>query len=997
MAVSSGGASSNTIIIDIQITAQQADEMAKRLANDLLLLKDRQDILKASGRALGTEYKANAQAIQMLERQTKAYLTIANQQDGSLNQLRAKLSLATAQYDALSRAERDNGAAGKQLTTQIQQLQTEISKAEQATGRFQRNVGNYTQGIKAFGDGLQSYIARYISLAGAIELVKKTFDTALETDAVRTSLGYILESTELADAKLRELKATAEALGLSFLDTAKAYQMFTGAAKASNFDLQEADKVFNSVSRVLGVLHVPASGATRAFYALQEMISMGTVQSRQLNRMLGLVIPGSTKIMADALGVTVAQLHEMQRSGELITSEVLPKFAAQLDKAIAPGVDQIESLQAAVGRLGSAFENAVDENSGITKFFTHIINGFTQITKILTGTFNDISAGNWSALYARLTDNDAADTIVRLQQSYDNTVKSVNETKFDLSEFDRIKAVAKDANNAVEVFRKGIKNGVLTNGGKNNLEDYEKIASLANAQLTKMLLLYPELGKQVQKVVDLSDEQLTSIKQIRDRISELQKLPGSAIAGDDIFKRIKALQDRLKALRDNGNKEEENALKKIAEDRIKSELETANRLLTLRQQEYAKINADIDKRVRLYRKYNQDTTQLELERQYKISDLNRKFFAEDLVTIRANLNEATALRISLIIDSAERTFEQQQFQNEQQIQQTDRNITALAARIALGEQGLTAVIQSELDKRNALQQVGDQQRQAYAEQAQSRLQQIIQNGYDTQYQQDLDQLQRQSDLNQQRIKTNEQVTQSYADLVGTISDLTGKQTTIGKIAFLAQKAFAIQQIILNAELTKSEIILRYEILKRQAVLAATLAGPFAPFAAAAAVAALSIAQGAELSSVTASEVVQVGIVAATTIAGITGKAKGGVQDYKSDGKGGVLPGYAKKDDTNAYLRSGEAVVVSEAARDPNTRRLLSDINVAYGGNPYPGLALGGIYGGSSLQKTNIDIANQVYSQNQLNQAISRIKIYTAITDINTGQSNYAQIVENANF
>ncbi|HEY9534036.1 MAG TPA: hypothetical protein VIQ77_05845 [Mucilaginibacter sp.] len=44
-------------------------------------------------------------------------------------------------------------------------------------------------------------------------------------------------------------------------------------------------------------------------------------------------------------------------------------------------------------------------------------------------------------------------------------------------------------------------------------------------------------------------------------------------------------------------------------------------------------------------------------------------------------------------------------------------------------------------------------------------------------------------------------------------------------------------------------------------------------------------------------------------------AKGGVH-YQSDGRGALLPGYSRTDNMNAYLRSGEALVVSEAMRDP---------------------------------------------------------------------------------
>lgn len=110
----------------------------------------------------------------------------------------------------------------------------------------------------------------------------------------------------------------------------------------------------------------------------------------------------------------------------------------------------------------------------------------------------------------------------------------------------------------------------------------------------------------------------------------------------------------------------------------------------------------------------------------------------------------------------------------------------------------------------------------------------------------------------------------------------------------------------------------------------------------------------------------VALTAATTafsVAKILGQkpafATGGV--FESDGRGAVLPGYSKTDNTNAKLRSGEGIVVSEAMRAPWARNIVSDINVAFGGRSFssPGhqkaFATGGIF-------TDGGNANRFYSQ-----------------------------------
>lgn len=68
-------------------------------------------------------------------------------QENSLVSLRAQLSNLTAEYDALSEAER-KGARGTDLKDKINNITDAIKGSEEETQRYYRNVGNYEQAIK---------------------------------------------------------------------------------------------------------------------------------------------------------------------------------------------------------------------------------------------------------------------------------------------------------------------------------------------------------------------------------------------------------------------------------------------------------------------------------------------------------------------------------------------------------------------------------------------------------------------------------------------------------------------------------------------------------------------------------------------------------------------------------------------------------------------------------------------------------------------------------
>jgi hypothetical protein len=134
-------------------------------------------------------------------------------------------------------------------------------------------------------------------------------------------------------------------------------------------------------------------------------------------------------------------------------------------------------------------------------------------------------------------------------------------------------------------------------------------------------------------------------------------------------------------------------------------------------------------------------------------------------------------------------------------------------------------------------------------------------------------------------------------------------------------------------------------------------------------------------------------------------AKGGLH-YTSDGRGGLLSGYSKNDNTNAYLRSGEGIVVSEAMQIPWARNLVSAINVGFGGrdfsvtNPGHGYAVGGIFtdGGDANRYYNAPVTDQKNLANTIAyQMINNFPpVYVDVKDVNNQQNILAQTINRVN-
>lgn len=111
--------------------------------------------------------------------------------EGSLNALRAELSLLTKEYDGLSAAERQS-ASGKELQEKINTT-TEVLKAnEEATGRYFRNVGNYENAI----------LDAFNKLSPELDKAREKYLALLQSEGAQS------EATKQAKKEMEGLKGT---------------------------------------------------------------------------------------------------------------------------------------------------------------------------------------------------------------------------------------------------------------------------------------------------------------------------------------------------------------------------------------------------------------------------------------------------------------------------------------------------------------------------------------------------------------------------------------------------------------------------------------------------------------------------------------------------------------------------------------------------------------------------------------------------------------------
>lgn len=168
--------------------------------------KQSQEIKKKSAELTQKERIALAQEREEMRKnnlEAKNIAIIKKAQSGSVEQLRAKLSLVTVAWGKLSQEERENSDRGKRLIASKKELVETLKREELATGDARRNVGNYKQSVK---DAILEMQKEKLALTNVRNELKQE-----QSQLKRNSTEYRLYQKEIDKTEL-ELKQVSSVL-----------------------------------------------------------------------------------------------------------------------------------------------------------------------------------------------------------------------------------------------------------------------------------------------------------------------------------------------------------------------------------------------------------------------------------------------------------------------------------------------------------------------------------------------------------------------------------------------------------------------------------------------------------------------------------------------------------------------------------------------------------------------------------------------------------------
>ncbi len=359
-------------------------------------LKERNRLLKALARQEERTAQASTRVsksliqqrfdTQKLNKLNKQNAILTSKYADAYDKLSAKLNKAKRNLKILTIEQGANAKATKKAKIEVEKYAAKMKQADNAAGDFQKNVGNYPNSFKAATSAV-SGLATAFGLYSAIQISGQIYEQLKAIDAMNKALRQVTESESAFTNAQLFLSDVADEAGANIVDLTGSYTKFLASAKTTNLTTAETRNIFRQTAKAAGVLGLSTDDAKGSFRALEQILSKGKVQAEEIRGQLGERLPGAFQILARSMGLTTAELDKQLSLGNVLSEEVLPKFAEELERTYSlDKVERVQTLAAEQKRLGNAWAEFLQGVEGGEGTITRVLGGLLSlITKSVEG------------------------------------------------------------------------------------------------------------------------------------------------------------------------------------------------------------------------------------------------------------------------------------------------------------------------------------------------------------------------------------------------------------------------------------------------------------------------------------------------------------------------------------------------------------------------------------------------------------------------------------
>lgn len=507
------------------------------------------------------------------------------EQEGSLRSLRAQLSNLTAEYDALSEAER-KGTRGEELKNYINEVTDALKGAEEETQRYYRNVGNYKEAIIDAANANIPFIQQINQMVTSLGGLKN-YLAGMKTEMVAVSAST---TGWIKVLKLLKVALIGTGIGALVVALGSLVAWFTKTQKG----VEAANKIMAALGATINVIIDRASKLGSA------LVNLFTGNFKKSGEDAKAVFSGIGKEIADETKQAwklAEVLNEIDKK-EVMLSMSRAANRAEIEKLKKAADDQTFSTQERIKAAEKAAEiEKKDLNVQTQLAEARLANtlGFTKMTGEVRKLMEQIKAGDVTA-----------DEVIGKLGLSDSTIEGLRNFR---DQFNELQELMEDSYGR-QTEQQNTLNSIRQEGVDKAKEAKQKELEAVRAAEDAMLALVKDKREQARKEIEL-----TYSRQIEDLRTRLKT------ETDLTVKARQAINDQIKALEQQKAAE----LQKLSEEELQKEIDNRTKLISL-QLEAVKKGSEQEYQLRMQQLLAQRDAELadkELTEQMKLAIVDK--------------------------------------------------------------------------------------------------------------------------------------------------------------------------------------------------------------------------------------------------------------------------------------------------------------------------------------------------------------------------------------
>lgn len=1021
------------VLLDVQINAKDALKAYALLQEEMSRLRAEQKALKDAGQENSVQFRANEQAIKALSTRSQEYskeiqntikATHEHQQTdseylktldtttASMQQMKAQLSLATAAFNNLSKAEREadleKGRQGADsYSNTIKKLTDELKATEMELGNFHRNVGNYMSAFDGLTDSQKALLQQCGLLNSGLGQMTQTASKMAGMFSGGMVQGVQSAGQAISAFGKQLLALLANPIVAILAAIAAAFMAMSAAIKSDEEASNTLQRVLAPLSGLFDIIVSAVQKVTEGILRLVEgfeQLAMAGARLLESVPLIGGAFAEMNKAMDNRLEAVKAQQEAERMSRDMLISSAetenkvakLRNQVAQKDKYTAEerrkflqqAID-LERKEAAEQRALAqmrlkALQLEAENTENNAEMKRRLAEATAAVTKADTNFYN---------------------VTRRLQQqlaSFNQELERDAKTRSDEAK-QRAEEAKRNAQEQAKAERDAIRQEEETNINL-IVNIYDQRRATINNQYNKQI---EDLRIRLKEETNLTAKARTAINNTIINLEQKKNAELAKVSADE----VKELQKTLTDIQSLIEGAEAKKVQGVIDTYTKAQAEAQKQIDALKAKLMEGTATDEEKEA--YYQLMEYRLALEEQKQYELNKIARESNIKRIAELEASIKNEGAVAIA---DYTKTEREKNNILIEQsnkrialyraEIEKTNdaKLIAELQQKIATEETAIRAknlenikleqteelannlltasekyrIKKEYLDKElEAVRGNADEERRINQESIQARQEYLNElgesvskwGGQVAQIMGDVSNLVQQHGTKELNKYKKDQEEKKKALKKRLDSGIISEDKYNAQVQALdeetAQKEHDIA--VKNAKWQKAMAIMNATLAAAQAIIQSLAMSPVAygPIPNPAGIASLALA--------TATGAMQIGIAASTPL---PTAGRGMLIEGKSHAEGGVL--------INA--EGGEAIINKKATK--RYLPILSQINQSTGGVPLYGA--GGIVG--TMQSVQSAVESGI-DYDALAQACANIPVYTAVTDINRGQARVAQIVE----